>query len=324
MPRPGQLRPVHQRDPTLMPRAPFKAPVHLNALRAFEAAARHSSFAAAAEELHVTPSAVSQQVRALEDYLGIALFTRSGGSIAMTAQARASYPDIRQGLARLSLGLETMRNTWREQAVTLSVPSSFASKWLLPRIDRFRQAYPDLDLRLDTTDRLADYAAEGIDLGVRYGRGGYAGLDGEQLLGEEVSPVCSPRLLPLPAGWPDAARAFDVVLIHDTTIDFEPAFPTWRSWFSARGMTAPDSTRNLHFNSTVLAIQAAIDGHGLLLGRSVAVAGDLEAGRLVRPFADALPTGCAYFVLHVPGALERAPVRAVRDWLFAEASTRSA
>ena len=172
--------------------------VHLNALRAFEAAARHLSFAAAAEELNVTPPAISQHIRALEEYLDAALFVRTKSGIALTPQARAAYPDIRDGLQQLAAGLTKLRGAAQDVLVTLTVPPSFAAKWLLPRIDRFRERHPDLDIRLDTTDRLADFAADGIDLGVRYGLGGYTDLQAEKLFEEEVFPVCSPSLLPSP------------------------------------------------------------------------------------------------------------------------------
>jgi LysR family glycine cleavage system transcriptional activator len=162
--------------------------------------------------------------------------------------------------------------------------------------------------------------ADGIDIGVRYGMGRYAGLQSEKLLDEEVFPVCSPRLLGQGETQlrPDQLQA--MTLIHDTTIDFDPSFPSWRAWLAAHGLAGVDAARGLRFNSTVLSIQAAIDGQGIALGRSVAVAHDVRAGRLVRPFEGAQATRCAYYVLTLPGALTQPHVRAVRDWLFAEAA----
>lgn len=294
-------------------------PVHLNALRAFEAAARHRSFVAAAEELHVTASAISQQIRTLEDYLGTRLFARTATGVVPTPQALEAYPDVQRGLAYLASALGRMKGDYRDNVVTLTVPISFAAKWLMPRIERFRDAHPELDLRLDTSNRLSDYTAEGIDLGVRYGHGRYPGLESEKLLDEELFPVCRPALLP-PGGVESARELLaTTTLIHDTTIDFDPAYPSWRSWLDTHGMRDVDASRGLRFNSTVLAIQAAVDGRGIVLGRSVAVAADLQAGRLVRPFDGAQATRCAYYVLHLPGALEHPKIRALRDWLFAEA-----
>jgi len=295
-----------------------RALVHLNALRAFEAALRRGGFVGAAEELNVTPSAVSQQVRTLEDYLGVELFVRSKSGITPTPAARAAYPDVRDGLSRLARGLRTMRGGRDEGIVTITVPASFASKWLLPRMDRFRAALPDVDLRIDTTNRLADYAAEGIDIGVRYGFGNYAGFICERLVGETVFPVCSPSLLPGGVERLAAADVRTLPLIHDQTIDFDPSFPDWRAWFAANGIDDVDLQRGLHFNSSVLAVQAAIDGQGVALGRSLVVDDDLRAGRLVRPCDAELPVRCAYYVLYLPDGRDDPGVRAVRDWLFAE------
>lgn len=292
--------------------------VHLNALRAFEAAARHASFVAAADELNVTPPAISQHIRALEEYLGVRLFLRSRTGVVLTQEAREAYPDIRDGLARVATGMDRLRGSSRDRIVTLTAPPSFAAAWLLPRIDRFREAHPDLDIRLDTSNRLADFHAEAIDIGVRYGLGGYSGLECERLLGENVFPVCSPTLL-RPEGKPlDIHRLAHMTLIHDTTIDFDPAFPTWRSWFQARGVPSIDPARGLQFNNSVLAMQAAMEGQGVALGRSVVVERDLEAGRLVRPFEDIEATHCAYYVVYPRKALDVPKVRAVRDWLFGE------
>ena len=294
-----------------------RALVHLNALRAFEAAVRHEGFVGAAEELSVTPSAVSQQVRTLEDYLGVELFVRTKSGVSPTAAARDAYADVRDGLSRLARGLRTMRGGRDRGAVTVTVPTSFASKWLLPRMDRFRASHPSLDLRIDTTNRLADYAAEGIELGVRYGFGNYAGFVCERLTGETVFPVCSPSLLH-GADRISAGDLRQLPLIHDQTIDFDPSFPDWRAWFAAKGMDDVDLTRGLQFNSSVLAVQAAVEGQGFALGRSLVVEGDLGAGRLVRPCDGELPVRCAYYVLCLPDGRDEPGVRAVRDWLFAE------
>lgn len=295
-------------------------PVHLNALRAFEAAARHLSFVDAAEELHVTPSAISQQIRTLEDYLGIKLFARSASGVALTAAAVDAYPDVRLGLAHLAAALGKLQDGGHDASVTLTVPISFAAKWLMPRMDRFRDAHPGLDLRLDTSNRLTDYLVEGIDIGVRYGFGSYPGLESEKLLDEELFPVCSPQLLPPGASTLQLDQLATMTLIHDAAIDFDPGFPGWRTWLAAQGVVDVDASRGLRFNSTVLAIQAAIDGQGIALGRSVAVAGDLREGRLMRPLQGTQPTRCAYYLLHLPGALAHPKVQAVREWLLAEAT----
>jgi LysR family glycine cleavage system transcriptional activator len=293
--------------------------VHLNALRAFEAAARHLSFSAAAEELNVTPPAISQQIQLLEEYLGNPLFLRSKTGVSLTPQARAAYPDIRDGLQRLSNALARLRGSGVDRIVTLTAAPSFTAKWLLPRIERFRERQPQLELRLDTTDRLAEFGADGIDIGVRYGLGGYPGLACERLLAEDVVPVCSPALLHgrTTVTLAELAR---MTLIHDTTIAFDPTFPSWRTWFQARGIDEADLSRGLEMNSSLLAIQAAIDGYGVALGRSVLVAADLRAGRLVCPFDAATATRCAYWVVYPQASITIAKVKAVRDWLVEEAA----
>lgn len=294
--------------------------VHLNALRAFEAAARRLSFAAAASELNVTPSAISQQIRTLEEYLDMPLFIRSKVGITLTPQARDAYPTIRDGLEQLTLGLERLRFSQADRLVTLTAPPSFAAQWLLPRIDRFREQHPDLEIRLDVSDRLADFAAEGIDIGVRYGLGGYPGLASDKLLVEQVVPVCSPKLLS-PDEPADKAWLARMTLIHDATSAFDPTFPTWKQWLHARGMHNVDATRGLRINSSLLAIQAAIDGQGIALARTVIAERDVRAGRLITPIPQAERTRCAYYVVHLPHALTHRKVQAVRDWLFAEAGS---
>src|SRR5512138_688858 len=293
--------------------------VHLNALRAFEAAARQLSFAAAANELNVTPSAISQQIRTLEEYLDTPLFVRSKVGITLTPQARDAYPAIREGLEHLTLGFERLRSSRHDRLVTLTAPPSLAAQWLLPRIDRFRAQHPDLDIRIDASERLADFAAEGIDIGVRYGLGGYAGLEAEKLFDEQVVPVCSPALLPTD-GQTDDRWLARMTLIHDTTSEFDPTFPTWSQWLRARGMNGVDATRGLRMNSTLLSIQAAIDGQGVALARTVIADRDVQSGRLVTPLSNAERTRCAYYLVYLPNALAQRKVQVVRDWLFAEAS----
>ncbi|GAB3105266.1 transcriptional regulator GcvA [Lysobacter terrae] len=292
--------------------------VHLNALRAFEAAARHQSFVAAADELSVTPSAISQHVKALEDYLGLSLFVRGKTGVTPTPAALDAYADIRDGLSQLARGFNRLRGADATRAVVLTVMPSLAAKWLLPRIERFQAAHPDIELRLDTTGRLVDFASEGVDLGIRLGLGGYPGLLCERWLEESLIPVCSPALLPKDRPM-TPADLLKLPLIHDRTIDFDPSYPDWRTWFQARGLATPDSARDLRMNSSLLAIQAAIEGLGVLLARSALVQADLRAGRLAQPFAEAETTRCAYFVIMPPAAAERAAVKAVRDWLFEEA-----
>ncbi|BDU22207.1 hypothetical protein DYGSA30_36640 [Dyella sp. GSA-30] len=207
----------------------MNSPIHLNALRAFEASARHQSFSAAAAELHVTPAAIGQLVRALEDYLGIRLFHRSSsGKVRLipTETAERALPDIRAGFDRLVLGMERLKEGTTTGVLTVAVSPAFAAKWLLPRIERFQAAWPDTDVRLDTNLKPVDFVAQGIDIGVRFGTGNWPGLVADKLMDEEVYPVCSPAWL---NKHPQLKKPRDLAgeaLIHDLSMDSHTDFPT--------------------------------------------------------------------------------------------------
>lgn len=297
-----------------------KIAVYLNALRAFEAAARLQTFVAAATELHVSPSAISQLVKTLEDYVGRPLFVRSRAGVALTGEAAAAYPSVRDGFGLLIEGLQRLHRPETQNIVTMSVTPAFAGKWLLPRIESFRAAHPSLDIRLDAANRLADYDREGIDIGVRYGVGQYPGLLAERLMDEDIFPVCSPKLLDgLGKSIIGLDDLHEITLIHDATFDFDPTFPAWATWLASQGVKINKPMRGgLHMNSSVLAIQAAIAGQGIALGRSRLVAEDISAGLLIKPFDEKQISRCAYYVVYRQKGSLSAQVKAVRDWLLAE------
>ncbi|MCP1647896.1 LysR family glycine cleavage system transcriptional activator [Pseudomonas nitroreducens] len=300
-------------------------PAYLNALRAFEAAARHQSFSAAAAELNVTPAAVGQQVRHLESWLGVALFTRATSGSArlqLTEVARAALPDIREGFERLALGLSRLRDASVNTGLTVAVSPAFASKWLLPRIEGFQQAHPELDVLLDTNARAVDFQVDRIDVGVRYGRGRWPGLTATRLMEETIFPVCAPDFALLRNGKLSALALERATLIHDLSMAHDPDFPTWRRWLDAAGYAQVQASHGLRINNSAAVLQAAMEGQGLALARSVMVRDDLAAGRLIRPFADrgpACPLTQAYYVVYRPECAELPKVRAFRDWLLAEA-----
>ncbi len=291
----------------------------LNALRAFEAAGRHLSFTKAADELHVTPGAISQQVKLLEDYLGVALFRRMNRALLLTEAGQACLPGLRDGFARLVEAVEGARRQDRYRPLTVSAAPSFAGKWLVPRLDRFRQAHPGIDVRVDASHRLVDFKREDVDVGVRYGLGKYPGLQVDRLLTEEVSPVCSPALLrgshPLRAP-PDLH--FHTLLHVDWGAHFE-SWPDWSMWLATVGVREVDAARGPRFTQTGLAIQAAIEGHGVALAGSVLVDQDLAAGRLVKPFAQSMPVAFAYYLVCPKATAKQARVAAFRRWMLAEA-----
>lgn len=295
---------------------------HLNALRAFEASARHQSFSLAAQELNVTPAAVGQLVRTLEDWLGSPLFVRSTSGrarLVTTEVAEQALPDIRAGLERLAVGLERLRSGSAGGVLTVTVSPAFAAKWLLPRIERFQAAWPETDLRLDTSLKPVDFVAQRIDVGVRYGRGLWPGLAAEKLMDEEVYPVCAPALLAT-ATLQAPGDLRGQVLIHDQSVDTSTGFASWQAWLRHAGVQGVPTDRGLRINNSAAVLQAAIDGQGVALARSVMAHDDLAAGRLVRLFPQVrLESTLAYYVVYRPECIAQPKVAAFRDWLLREA-----
>lgn len=303
----------------------MKAPVHLNALRAFEASARHQSFSAAAAELNVTPAAVGQLVRTLEDWLGTPLFHRGNSGRArliVTDAAERALPDIRAGFDRLSIGMTLLQQASTGGVLTVTVSPAFAAKWLLPRIDRFQGLCPETDVRLDTSLKPVDFAAQGIDIGVRYGNGHWPGLIAEKLMDEEVFPVCAPSVLQRGGNATGSDMLARETLIHDQSMDERAGFPSWDAWMLHAGLAAGSSNRALKINNSAAVLQAAIDGHGIALARSVMSRDDLATGRLVRLFPDiTLDSPLAYYVVYRTESASLPKLVRFRDWLLAEART---
>lgn len=293
----------------------------LNALRAFEAAARLLSFTKAADELNVTPGAISQQIRQLEDFYGMPLFHRTTRTLIITEAAQAVLPLVREAFDKLHQANERLSHQSDEATLTISTSPSMGQRWLLPRLETFRARHPDIDIRIDATDRLADFTRDGIDMAIRYGRGVYPGLVAEPLYDEVAVPICSPSLL---EGEHPLCKPEDLkhkTLIHlDWKMETEAA-PTWRMWLEASGVKDVDPTRGLSFTSDGLAIQAALDGLGVTLTTPALVSKDLASGKLVQPFADALSLKMAFkpYLVYPEGALQSAKVCAFRTWAMEEA-----
>ncbi|MHA3980535.1 transcriptional regulator GcvA [Halovulum sp. GXIMD14794] len=297
----------------------------LNSLRAFEAAARHLSFKAAAEELHVTPAAISQQIRALEDFVGQPLFRRLTRALALTEAGAAAAPLLTEGFARLSDGAARMRTApeGRERVLTVSVAPSFASKWLLPRLHRFRAAHPQIDVRLDASDTLVRFdGTEDVDMALRFGLGRYGRLRADRLTGETAFPVCAPTLA---EGDPPLRTPDDLsrhTLLHTSWTMQQEDAPNWQMWLRAAGVEGISPDAGLRFSADSMAVQAAVEGHGVALVPASLVADDLAAGRLVRPFppGDQDRTAFAYFLVYPPEAAELPKIAAFRDWVLSEAA----
>jgi LysR family transcriptional regulator, glycine cleavage system transcriptional activator len=286
----------------------------LNALRAFEAAARHLSFTKAAEELHVTQAAISHQIKALEAWFGQPLFRRRNRSLLLTDPGQAYLPAVRDAFD--SLNQATQRLFRRDHAgpLTISVFASFAAVWLVPRLGRFADRHPDIDVRIAASDVLVDFDQDDeVDLGIRYGRGDWPGLKVERFLTEELFVVCSPRLL----NGPNGLRALQD--LNNQTFLHDQMRTDWAMWMRHAGLDFKPK-RNLGFSHTNMVIQAAIDGLGVALGRRVLVEDDLAAGRLVKPFDLSLHAEFAYYLVCPPQCVDRPKIKAFRDWVFEEAA----
>lgn len=291
----------------------------LNALRAFESAARHLNFSRAADELSVTPGAVSQQIQNLEDYIGAALFKRTPRGLLLTDAAQTALPALREAFDRLAEAASLLTAAVDGRRLTLTAPPSFAAKWLVPRLGRFEAAHPQVDVWLSADMEVVDLAGGDIDLAIRYGAGVYPGLETQRLMQETVLPVMSPELnaaTPL-ADPKDLARH---VLLHDGSPDADESCPDWQMWLAARGVKGVDGARGPRFNQSSLVVEAAVAGRGVALAKRALAQDDLDAGRLVAPMAISTNVDFAYYVVH-PKAKARLPqVKAFVAWILAEAA----
>ena len=286
----------------------------LNALKSFEAAARHESFTRAAEELCVTQGAVSHQVKSLEQELGVKLFNRERQRLVITESGRQYLAVVRDAFDRLAIGTERLLQRQNAGALTISTSPDFAAKWLVHRLGRFAEAHPDIDLRISATMHHVDFAREEVDLAVRHGDGNWPGLHVERLCAEQLFPVCSPKLLDGRHRLSKAADVLKFPILHlDTSKD-------WSRWFEAAGVPEADHSRGLVLNRASMLIDAAIDGQGIALARTALAACDLLNGRLVRPFAKTLRLSKNYWIV-CPKATAMLPkIKTARDWLLAEAA----
>lgn len=284
----------------------------LSALPAFDAAAKHLSFTKAAEELNLTHGAVSRAVRNLEDRLGVRLFDRGTRHVALTAAGATYATEIAAALDRIGHATFDAARPRNDGALTVSTSDGFAGRWLVPRLHRFHRDNREIDVRISTSGHLVDFLRDGIDIAIRYGTGSYSGVTAEFLSAEDVVPVCSPELLrgPRPLRMPGDLRHH--TLIHD---NFRIDWPAWLDRFNVTGV---DPSGGVRFDSATFAVEAAVHGEGVLLGRSALVSADLAAGRLVVPFDMRMVSRASYYVVYLDGALRQKKIRAFRDWLFDE------
>jgi LysR family glycine cleavage system transcriptional activator len=300
-------------------RPPGRRMPPLNALRSFEAAARHLSIVRAADELNVTPAAVSHQVKVLERFLGVTLLDRTNRTLILTEAGQACLPDIHDFFKGLADAIGMIGTIGRSGVLTVSVAPSFAAKWLLPRLHRFQTANPDIDVRVSASMELVDFGSADVDLSIRYGGGNYPGLLVERLLNESVFPVCSPKLLEGRPGLRDPGQLRHHTLLHDDSPDDDESCPTWEMWLRAAGVRDVDHTRGPRFNQSSLVLEAAVLGRGVALAKSAIAAADLAAGTVVKPFELSFPVGFAHYLVCPAGKAKLPKVGLFRDWLKRDA-----
>lgn len=290
--------------------ADFRKLPNLTALRAFEAAARHQNFSRAADEIHVTHGAISHQVRALEDELGVQLFTRSGKRLTLTENAHQFALALRKSLMDIALATDAVKTDAGYRRLTISSLSSFAARWLSPRLGRFIEQYPDIEVRLQSSTHLTDFAREEVDVALRFGSGNYPGLAEELLMDDYYYPVASPHFNAgnLPATPQDLVRS---ALLR---CDMEP----WLPWFRAAQVDLPEPTAGIIYEDSTMLIRAAIDGQGIALVRHAMAASDVQSGELVRLFEATVKCSSSYYFVCPPAALQKSQVKAFRNWLFLE------
>jgi LysR family transcriptional regulator, glycine cleavage system transcriptional activator len=284
----------------------------LNGLRAFEAAARHLSFTRAADELSVTQTAISHQIRRLEEQLGLKLFVRRNRALALTREAESYLPAVRAAFEDLRRATQRLKRPQRDGLLTLSTLASLAAKWLLPRVVAFQEAHPGLEVRVSASTHLVDFQREEIDMAVRYGRGDWPGLRAHWLMAEDIFPVCSPALLkgPNPLKRPED-------LAHHTLLHATLSREDWQLWLTAAGLpTELAQRRGLTFDQSFMCIEAAIEGLGVALGRSAFVEADIAQGRLVVPFDVVLPAEAGFYIVAPEETADDPKIALFRDWLI--------
>src|SRR5262245_52817203 len=286
----------------------------LNALKAFEAAARHESFTKAADELAVTQGAVSHQVKGLEAELGLKLFNRERQRLVITEAGRGYLEVVRDAFDRLAAGTNRLLQLQKTGVLTVTTSPNFAAKWLVHRLGRFAETHPEIDLRVSASLQHVDFAREDIDIAVRHGDGQWPGLHVTRLCVEELFPVCAPRFVRGRGALRSPADLATHTLLHVNDRR------DWSIWLEAAGVAATDERSGPIFNQASMAIDAAVDGQGVALARTALAAWDLIAGRLVRPFALALTVPYAYWIVCPKSTADLPKISIFRQWLAAEAA----
>lgn len=293
----------------------------LTSLRAFVASARHLSFTKAADELHVSSAAVGQQIRILEEYVGAQLFHRGAQQLQLTNAGRILMPGVTEAFEGLLDAVGQLGDSDHREPLRVSVAPSFASKWLIQRLERLRQAVPDLKVHVSATTALADVERDDVDCVIRYGNGAYSGLYVDHLFAESVVPMCSQDFAD-GYGLHGAMRNLQgIPLVHEEGPEFDQSCPDWNGWLRGQGMSVRFLDDGVRVNQSSLAIEAAVAGQGLALVKTRLAEADLQAGRLIVPFGAPQPVAYSYFFVAAPRKMKSGPVGLFRDWLKAEAGS---
>ncbi|MEX2630507.1 MAG: LysR substrate-binding domain-containing protein [Tistlia sp.] len=285
------------------------------ALRAFHAAATRRRFRDAAESLGVTESAVSHQVRRLEDFLRVALFERDGGGVRLTAAGRRYLEQIDPAIRQIEIATEALLHPGGRSVVRLTLPPSLAASWLIARLGGFERAHPDVELQLVATTRVLDLRRDQVDLAIRHGKGAWPGVEAAFLLEETALPVCAPGYLALGDGEPAAGEPTAEALRRARLIVNTLSPDEWEEWARARGLAPPDLAGAIELEGAEQVLQVAEGGHGLAIGRRPVVDDRLARGVLEAPFGAGDPTGAAHYLCRPAGTAPTAAVRRVEAWL---------
>lgn len=297
------------------------APPPLNGLRAFEATARHLSMTEAAKELNVTPGALSHQIRGLEELLGLKLFDRGVRSLSLTPEGQHIYPGLHAAFSQINEAIASLRSFSNDNVLVVSSTHGFTAKWLAARLYRFAARHPDIDARVSSSFSVADFAADGVDVAVRIlapDRTTQEGLTVEKLIEYDYIPVCSPALLERVGPVSCAGDLIELPLIHDESADDSTKVSFWKTWFREMGVKPGKLTRGIRFNSADPALNAAVEGAGVLLAANILAYDDLRTGRLVSPIHKGIPANRGFYLVYPSSSAERASVRAFRNWIITE------
>jgi len=287
----------------------------VNAIRAFDAVARHMQFQAAAKELGVTPSALSYQIKQLEGHIGLPLFKRMNRAIELTSAGELITGKVDEAFEKLEDAFALLHPDSDKNQLVISSSLGFSAKWIAPRLHKYLEIYPEIDFRLSASMKLVDFVADGIDAAIRFGQGDYDGVYSELLFDEIILPLISPRLYEQMSGITDENLLLEMKLLHDDSLKIIHGIDLWADWTKAVGYSKVDITKGTRFSNADHAIETAIDGAGIVMGRLGFSSRDIQAGRLIAPFKYMIPANRSFHFVCPPSAMDKPKVLNFLGWL---------